>query len=286
MGFKLLITGGGSSLRDGLLSHLEERPFIVFVPDFEKLKLLDQESVASYFSAQYPNLVILLCDPNLDSREGLPPVGQTRMLVEECKARNIPLISMSSHRVFGEGCETALCEDTEPEPKADNDDAQGWLEHEKLIAQVSDHILLRLSWLLDGGQSSLLSQLNEAIRLPIEKSKGFSGKAKVSAITQATLVNALIALIHQVLSGAENWGVFHLSSADVGTEYEIANRLREVLIQSEEGLASLGAESDEFFLSGAGNLKGEKLTLNFGIQQSSWRSGFSGLVEKEFGEKE
>lgn len=263
---------------------MEERPFTVLTPDFQSLDFSDQGIVSDYFSEQHPSLALILCDPNVVSEDGVLPIPFVSSIVSECQERNIPLIGMSSHRVFGrQACVSAIRESVSPTPAIEEVDAQSWLKYEELISVVSDHILVRSSWLLDGGETSLLRLLGEPLLDINVVSLAASDKAKISPVTQATLLNTLVALIHQILCGAENWGVFHLASADAGTELEVMSRLRERLCGDNDGdQSSLASSEGTAGFGGAGFLKGERLTLDFGVQLSSWRSGFTALVEREF----
>ncbi|WNO09744.1 sugar nucleotide-binding protein [Teredinibacter sp. KSP-S5-2] len=280
MAFKLLVLGAKSCLRVSLLNTLEEMPYSVQLPELEGMS---PEELASQIVAARPSITLLLVDPN--NEQGYQ-AAETALkgLQLAYEQRSTPLIALSSHRVFGDQFnESGLREEEEPNPTPDDKDASLWLDYEREVAKIKDHILLRSSWFIDGDSTSLVDRFAPKLlhgKTPFKA----SSKHELSPVTIKTTTNALIAIMQQVLCGAENWGVFHLSSSDSCSEYEFVNKLADTLREYERESCEISECSVDDFthrIAGTGNLRGKRLTKNFGIQQVSWRSGFS-LVVKHY----
>ena len=282
MGFKLLIIGSNQKLQSVLLNALEEQPYsVASLPSVDDIGGSDPSKISEYFAKSRPSLLMLLSDPNLEPPEF---VDSLELVLAVCAERNTPVIAVSSHQVFeGSGADEGFVElDT---PNSSSKLSSAWCDYERLISQLNDHIILRFSWLIDGERSSLIDRLAPLLIGDDSQQLTLTSKSVFTPVTQKTAVNALLAIIQQVLCGAENWGLFHLSSSDTATEHDFASRLAGSIAEYEvcvRGIAEVDVDTDPVaLLMGSAYLKGERLTQCFGIQQVSWRSGF-GIVVKSY----
>lgn len=148
------------------------------------------------------------------------------------------------------------------------------------IAQLHKHLLLRHSWLLDGDNNSLFDRfIPKLVRGdPFWVSDHDFG----TPVSVQFLARVIFALVQQIFAGANNWGVFHVHSADTCSEAEFCDHLVRQLqkeLDIEIRFPSVaGAGDDRRALSGNAYLQGRRITDNFGVQLPTWRRGFARVL--------
>ena len=200
-------------------------------------------------------------------------------LARACASAGKPLLQLSSARVFGQASSPWL----EACTIAPIDEAgRRFAVAESLAALSHNHLILRLPWVLDlpGG---LMAQLLE--RLSAGGELAVSDQVRGAAITLHSVARAAVAMSRQVMWGADNWGVFHLRSADTCTEAELADFFARALKRSGCAAASVRVGPAGPLSPYPAALEGNRLTDDFGIQLQPWRHGLKGRVKHWLGEQ-
>lgn len=241
------------------------------------LSLGPNDDWMSFISQQNASLVLdLTCSHEESALDHELKVQEK--LVSALTGSSIPLIQLSSYKVYGENYLTSSPDETEfPNPE----DQLGKLlvDLEQCTARLEKHINLRLSWMLDG-KDSLLEYLGP---------KCIEGQLEVSSdhkfgrpLTVNYVASVITALVQQTIFGAQNWGIYHLHSSDLCSEAEFCDHLCRTLsteLDKDFLMPEVAAKGDErSLLKGSANIQGRRITDDFGIQFPSWRSGFRKLV--------
>ncbi len=271
----------GSLIADRLFAQIEDLPWVVVRAEPEAgVGSKEVESCAHFLGKNRPSVVVVLIAGDETDALVLP---QLKQYIPYCENEGVPIIQVSNYMALDGASPFAEHPDTSLVSKNSSEgESNLYADFERAVSRLPKHIILRRSWVLDGEGDALLSKfipqvLNSANFTVSSSSYG-------CPITNSFLADAIVAIIQQVLTGAENWGLYHVQSADKCSEAEFCDQL----------LRSLGKELDkEFvtpqvaehesvytFLPGAANLSGRKLTDDFGIQLLSWRKGFTGTLRR------
>lgn len=200
-------------------------------------------------------------------------------LVSVCAQRNIPLLHVSSYRVYGvTETDRSIRETDEAEPE--DDLGKKILQLEKILQAHRRHVILRPSWILEGS-GGVLNQFMPP--LLARQELVVSDHRYGAPVSRRYIVRVLFAMIQQILCGAENWGVFNVHSSDKCSEAEFADQLFRLLVNEfklEVNAPTVaGPKDDRHLLEGCAHLVGRRCTANFGIQLPTWRSGFARVVK-------
>jgi len=258
---------------------MEDYPFILHTPEPSRLDWADEAAVSAYFSEKNPNLVLNFPQNFIEASSA--DVAAARSLSNACSAYDIAFIQLSSFRVFGTGYRAeGYREDELPMPS--DSVGQTLLLMEQAALKCPKSILLRLPWALDLVSGSLFDRLIP--RLLDNSMSGVSDHHRIHIVSAGYIVRCLIAIIHQIFCGAENWGVMHLRGAELSSEAEFADTsLR--LLNSELGLQLqmpwvISGKEEGCWLPGSANILGRRCTDDFGIQFPSWRHGLKSLMRR------
>lgn len=282
MSLKLLLAETATPLGDALLQDLEREPFNLLVPGAPGLDWFDAAAVSAYIQQKRPEVVVNnIAWEALDTQAGRERyLAAASHLAAACGAANIPLIQLSSYRLFAGDGKSTHGEKDVPNPL---DDAGRTLvaAEIKLAELAPRHICLRFSWLIGPYGDNLLSRLLS----------GYLGGAAVKAnrrlrgapTTYADAVRVVIALVKQISCGADNWGIMHYCSGDVCTQEEFAEQLLQLLIQqqlltAEPSLTIVDEDPVNEPLSAI--LSCRQVRDCFGVQQRSWRPSLLPLVKQ------
>lgn len=278
MGFGILLRDPGSTYTGAFESLLEDTAYSLTKanPDTD---WQSAESIDAGFGKRPPKAVIHFLPQGL---AGLKKRHETALfaLAQACSKRKIPLLHVSSYRVYGEEyVEKGWREGDNPEPA----DSLGkkLLSLEKGLLELHNKlIILRPGWILEG-KSGLLDRFLPPM---LEgKSLVVSDHRYGSPLPRRFVVRALFAMIQQTLCGANNWGVFNIHSSDKCSEAEFADQLFRLLVNEFKldvvPPTVAGADDERYFVEGCAHLLGRRCTANFGIQFPTWRSGFARVVK-------
>ncbi len=275
MGFKVLLRSLPGEFHSALKEVFEESSLELICPD--DLDWSDAPALKAYCQQVLPCAVVNYSPGSSCFSEEEQALNSLSQVCSDC---TIPIIHFSSYRVFdGELEEGELDEYSIP----DSQDEYG--KHlqslEKLCAAASQHLILRLSWVLGGEQENTLDHFVPQVmkgQQAIVSDHDFARPVSVGS-----LANIVHAVIRQLLCGAQNWGVFHIRSSDKCSEAEFSDVLVRILQSDFSYLAELPSVSEigdnGRLLSGNAMLGGDRLTRNFGVQCVSWRKGLKALVQ-------
>lgn len=286
MSFKILILGKDNAVGERFSRILSDQPFrIVFVDYLLKDKpLIDFPSSDDWkalIEKEQACVVVNLC-LSISIAGAEKNFAIMSNLGTACALHNIPLIQLSSYRVFG----TDYYGQGRGEldiPVPSDELGRRLLECEKAGSVAVKNIILRVSWVLNAfeQESLLAAAVDKLIQSdPLVVSDHKYGRP----ISASYIANSIFAVIQQVLVGADNWGIFHLRSSDSCSEAEFCDYLLRLLSSEMDidiSMPEVASINDSrSLLLGAANLRGQRLTDNYGIQFPSWRSGFKALLRE------
>lgn len=271
---KLLLTDASQPLGQALEHDLEREPISLIVPGSARLTWTDPGEVSAYLDHRRPRLVVNTlgwADWPDEAQCRLIPAA-ARVLADACAEHSIPLIQVSSYRVFGGDNKSRHAERDKPSPQGRIGEA--WLAAEQAVARLPRHLILRLSWPMDARGDNRLSRLLSAIFAG--SSVPVSTRLRGSPTALSDVARVLVGVIRQIGCGAENWGVMHYPGGEACSEAELADRVLEVLAQL-DALPERGEPpalerietlpSDE---PASAVLTGRRLRDGFGVQARAW----------------
>lgn len=276
MGFKVLLSCRQNELTNQFKEGFGQKGF--------ELVLLEQRFTAGDSLAELcdlcadmaPCAIVNYLDVEISSAD----VELTQCLSRIGNDYHIPLVQFSHFDVF-DGAALDHTFDEASELASVSPRAQMLAEAEKFVGALDKHVILRRSWMMDCVTDSLLGRFIPA--LLGGASPRISDHAFGNPIYSAYAVSTAIAVVQQILCGAENWGVFHLRSSDSCSEAEFGDALVRILQSDFECDVTVpsvtGVDDNRRFLEGNAHFGGDRLTRNFGIQSVSWRKGFKAAVQ-------
>lgn len=273
---KLLLTDAANDLGQALQHDLERESFALLCPSPAVLDWQDVSAVDRYFAEQRPAVVLNSLGLADDPAKLAVAAGN---LAHACAAREVPLVHLSSYRVFGDRKRSIHHEKDEPEPASAEGEA--WRAAELAVLQAHERaIVLRYSWLVAGYGDNLLTHYLRAFAAgqPVSPSRRWRGAP--TALSDAARV--AIALAKQVVCGADNWGVMHYCTGDAVSEAEFVAELSQLLAQ--QGLLSESAQVQETDELPEGEpvsavLGCRRIKDYFGVQARSWRPTLLPMVK-------
>ncbi len=274
MAFRILLTECASPLGAALLTCFETANYSIVCPGIGSFEWGDVDRVRAFLEEVEPALIINTLAWTRQPADAI--MLQHVALSEASLSASLPVIHLSSHEVFPTEVQDGAVDECQ-EPKPDTSAGQTFLAAEQAVARVPRHILLRLPWLIDG-QDALLESLCE--RLTQEQEFCLTDAWRGCPLQVAEAARVVLAMVHQVLCGAENWGVFHLHSSDHCSEAELADL-------AARALRKLGYKTATVVIVGRqarwlrtnGWLTGTHCTNKFGIQLRSWRQGIKTQIQ-------
>jgi len=286
---KLLLTDAYSSIGRTIWAAFEHTAFSLLTPKMDELNWEDPEQLAEYLERHNVVLVIntLGWSEAPDVAEQLRLVSAAKGLARACLKANVAPLHLSSYLVFGGENKSTYDERDNPSPLGPA--GRAYLDAERSFEQhLDEYICLRLGWVLDTQDGSSFSRiLSHLTRVGGSFETGH--RRRGAPVSIEVVGNVVVAMVKQILCGAENWGVFHCASSDPCTVAEFTDAVAAILEQegSLKGEWSIIEPRDEAALQAKG-LRPEPdssvLTVrrsrdNFGVQAVSWRKGLKGLIK-------
>ncbi len=239
----------------------------------------DVEAINAGFGRRPPKAIVNFIPDNFEAIDKLS-LQSTQALVQYCTRKKMPLIHVSSYRVYGLSYQEKgwrESDDAQPDDKV----GKKLLELEECVQEHKKHLILRTGWLLEGKQNGLLDRFLPSMMKG--KSLVVSDHRFGSPLPNRFIARVLFAMIQQTLCGATNWGIFNVHSSDKCSEAEFADQLFRLLVNEFKCEVPpptvAGADDDRYFIEGCAHLLGRRCTANFGIQLPTWRSGFARQVK-------
>ena len=277
---KLLLTDSTSPLGAAILESLEREAHSLLQPSTDELDWRDASAVLDYLREQRPDIVIntFSADDSADAASWRLGVDVAGHLAQACKDTGTVPIHLSSYRVFDGASHSSFSENDTPASLSDFGRAQ--VEAERHFQNALPHwICLRFSWLIDAGAGNQLADLLARLSAPGKVSVSAQRQGAPTPITDAARV--LVAVVQQVLSGADNWGFYHYCATPVCSEADFARQVADILVQEGELKGELLVQEAcaAAVEPASAVLTCERLWENFGVQSRSWRQGLNATVK-------
>lgn len=271
--------GAEADLAQAFIRAMEDYPYSLIIPASDVFDWRDAAAVSSLFNEKSPSAVVQFPERSRHCSER--DVERAKVLALQCQTKSIPLLLCSSFVLFGEGYQQGSALESTP-PELDHDNAKRFYRCEQAALKLDHSIVLRLPWVLDEAGDCLLNHI--ASPLLSGQLAAASDHHKLGLVSTDFAIRSLTAMLQQIFCGAENWGVFHLHSADTCTEAEFVDAtVRNINAETslELPMPEIIAGRDEGrLLRGNAHIIGARCTDNFGIQLPTWRVGFKTIVRR------
>jgi len=286
---KLLITDAYNPMGRAIQTAFEHTAFSLLTPKMDELDWGDAEQVADYLGRHSVVLVIntLGWSEAPDVAEQVRLVSSARGLALACLKANVVPLHLSSYLVFGGENKSTYDEWDKPSPLGPA--GRAYLDAERSFERhLNEYICLRAGWVLDSQEGSSFSRiLSHLTRVGGSFETGH--RRRGAPVSIEVVGRVVLAMVKQILCGAENWGVFHCASSDPCTVAEFTDALAAILEQEGclKGEWSIAEPHREVAKQG-GTVRPEpdssvlsvrRSRDNFGVQAVSWRKGLKGLVK-------
>ncbi|MGI1679763.1 MAG: NAD(P)-dependent oxidoreductase [Cellvibrionaceae bacterium] len=253
----------------------------------------DSSELNNHFAIHKPFLVVVclpfgqaLKDIFSDENKKSTALAMINQLSDVCFRSGAGLIFLSDYHVFGAETKSAYGEKDPVSPMGEF--GEFLVELEKTVSsKVENHLILRFGWIIGGAANNLFSDMLDSLVLGGEKT--VSRYRRGSPTWQDDVLRVLVGVLRQILSGAENWGIFHYCSSDNCNEWELGQEILSTLSSLRKPIgnivSSADKHSDESTLGTAfpepasSTLSCRRIRNNFGIQPRSWRQGLKSNVE-------
>jgi dTDP-4-dehydrorhamnose reductase len=195
-----------------------------------------------------------------------------------CQRANIAYLYVSSSRVFSGQLDRPYDERDVP----DNEEAVGQLlaRAESIVSVAcANHLILRLGPIFSYEGTNLITQMLGPLREG--DSLILDNNLRGCPVAADDGARVILALLDQISTGLEPWGIYHYGSSDTATYYEFAEALLAAASQFSEFSASavqLERES-EGLRPLSRTLNCNKIRNTFAIRQVPWRSAIGDLVK-------
>ncbi|MFK8020280.1 MAG: sugar nucleotide-binding protein [Pseudomonadales bacterium] len=193
----------------------------------------------------------------LSFRRRLHLVDVVKKLCVAVAGKNKPFIHVSSALVFDGKLSRAYREDDKPSPRSDL--AKVWRRWETIVqSQFDKHVVLRAAWLLGRNEAYISSELKQTLGYHAAPDKVL--EAIGNPISPVELARVIAAIIRQIQTGAENFGVFHVGSKEaISTARVLESVAPESYLRIDDQQNALSFELDC-----------QKMLNNFGVQKRAW----------------
>jgi dTDP-4-dehydrorhamnose reductase len=88
----------------------------------------------------------------------------------------------------------------------------------------------------------------------------------------------VVAMVRQVLCGADNWGLYQYVSSDICSELEFVQELAAILQETGDFRGAIVEPAEQDALQGSAVLGNQRLLDNFGVKPRTWRQGLGETV--------
>jgi dTDP-4-dehydrorhamnose reductase len=202
-------------------------------------------------------------------------------VAKACQRSKIPYLYISSSRVFSGQLERPYTEQDLP----DNEETIGQLlaNAEQLVRDSCErHLILRLGPIFSYEGTNLITQMLGPMLQG--GSLVLDNNLRGCPVAAADGARVVSALLDQLSTGLEPWGIFHYGSSDTATYYEFAEAMLAAASQfSEFGSSAVQLEREPDGLAPLNRtLDCSKIRSTFAIKQVPWRSAIAGIVKQYY----
>lgn len=206
-------------------------------------------------------------------------------VAKACQRTNTAYLYVSSSRVFSGQLDRPYVEEDLP----DNEEVVGHLlaRAEQVVADgCLRHLILRFGPVFSYAGSNLITQLLGSLH--DGDSLVLDNNLRGCPVAADDGARVILALLDQLSTGLEPWGIYHYGSSDTATYYEFAEALLASASQFFEFSSSavqLEREAERLrFLNRT--LDCSKIRNTFAVVQVSWRSAIGDLVKQYYEQKQ
>ena len=214
-------------------------------------------------STTHPNLLIACATDDASCHALASLLDHMKSL---CSELDIPVLHISNYFALAADHLGSVDERQATECLADNHLAK----LERTVAELDKHVILRHGWLMDGEPGGLFAEI---VPILLKHWQYSVDEPRFGCpISTAYLVDTVVAVVRQLLFGAQNWGSYHLCSALRCSESEFAIAVLEQLEVMRHELKGLSLlEGGRSVFAANAELTGRRLLDDFGVQPLSWR---------------
>ena len=231
------------------------------------------------------------CDVVVDLRieaagDGGDPIEELDLkrchwVAKACQRGKITYLYISSSRVFSGQLERPYTEEDYP----DNEETVGQLlaRAEQLVRDSCErHLILRLGPVFSYEGTNLITQMLGPMLQG--GSLVLDNNLRGCPVAAADGARVVSALLDQLSTGVEPWGIYHYGSSDTATYYEFAEALLAAASQfSEFGSSAVQLEREPYGLAPLNRtLDCARIRSTFAIKQVPWRSAIADIVKQYY----
>jgi len=200
-------------------------------------------------------------------------------LAQYASENRIPLLQLSSYAIF-DGSKQSLYKVTHPGNPQHQFGACKWLAEQLIRESLQEYLILRLGWLIDDTAGGILERLIQAKRHGA--AAFFSDEHRGNPTTPEDVARVVVAMIRQVLCGAQVWGDYHYGGAEVVSQLALARAAAEHLMLADEVSELVRAAQPDQIAAipepGNAALGCIKIRNTFGVKQRSWRKELAAIA--------
>lgn len=206
-------------------------------------------------------------------------------VAKACQRTHTAYLFVSSSRVFSGRLDRPYLEDDPP----DSEDTVGelLLKAEQIVANTCErHLILRFGPVFSHEGNNLISQMLEPMREG--DSLILDNNLRGCPVAADDGARVVMALLDQISTGLEPWGIYHYGSSDTATYYEFA----EALLASASQFFDVSTSAVQLEREPEGLvplrriLDCSKILNTFAVRQVPWRSAVGDLVKFYYEEQQ
>ena len=202
-------------------------------------------------------------------------------VAKACQRNTIPYLYVSSSRVFSGQLDRPYSEEDAP----DSEETVGKLlaqAEQSVIDSCERHLVLRLGPVFSCEGTNLITQMLGSM---LEGgSLVLDNNLRGCPVAAADGARVVSAVLDQLSTGVEPWGIFHYGSSDTATYYEFAEALLASASQfSEFSSSAVQLEREPEGLAPLNRmLECTKIRNTFAIKQVPWRNAIADIVKQYY----
>ncbi|MGB0662959.1 MAG: dTDP-4-dehydrorhamnose reductase [Pontibacterium sp.] len=293
---KVLVAGASGEVGAALCAALGREEGMEVIPcTVKQLNVTDPASIRAAIDAHLPDFVVNCAAFNkVDLAEQSPELclqvnaQGAENLARVCGDMHLPLIHMSSDFVFDGHYAGGYKEDDEVKPLGVYGQSK-WLGEEAVRQCCPRHIILRLSWVFGPQGDNYVTRTLEQARTQLEIR---AVNERMGCPTPSSdIARVILAIIRQLHCGADAWGTYHYSSAEVTSRYSFCKEIISQVVGYEqvatEVLTAVSADDVQTDVQRPASsvLICEKLLNTFGIRQLPWRGALTDVIRQIYAKR-
>ncbi len=206
-------------------------------------------------------------------------------VAKSCQRTSTPYLYISSSRVFSGQLHRPYVEDDVPDNEENVGELLARAEH-TVAESCARHLILRFGPIFSYEGSNLITQMLGPLREG--DSLILDNNLRGSPVAADDGARVIMALLDQLSTGLEPWGVYNYGSSDTATYYEFAEALLAAASQfSDFSSSAVQLEREPEGLPPLSRaLDCSKIRNTFAIRQVPWRSAIGDLVKHYYEQQE